>query len=180
LLCGKGISSGYLPLGAVVASARVVDAIANGSGAFTHGFTYNAHPVAVAAGAAVLERIRAQKLVAAADSEIGKVGRALRERLEKLRDIDCVGDVRGIGLLWGVEFVSDKKSKRPFAAQKNFAGNVAATALKRGMLVYPIQGCVDGYEGDHILLAPPAVIKEEEMTWAISELRGAIEEASAA
>ena len=179
LLCGKGISSGYLPLGAVIASARVVEAIAKGSGAFTHGFTYNAHPVTVAVGAAVLERLRGLKLVAAANSERGHIGRPLRERLEKLRELECVGDVRGIGLLWGIEFVSDKKSRRSFAPERNFAGKVAAAAVKRGVLVYPIQGCVDGYQGDHLLLAPPAVIKEEEITWAVGELRSAVAEALA-
>src|SRR5204863_7010429 len=108
LIAGKGIASGYAPLGAVLAGRRVVEAIANGSGAFTHGFTYNAHPVSVAAGAAALRRMQQAALVATANSEDGSVGAAIRESLQRLRDLPCVGDVRGIGLLWGVEFVKVK------------------------------------------------------------------------
>ena len=174
LVCAKGIASGYAPLGAVIASARVVEALAAGSGAFVHGLTYNAHPVAVAAGAAALRRMQEQKLVAKATS----LERAMREHLEELEALASVGNVRGIGLLWGVEFVADKFSKKPFESKLNFAGRVAEQALKRGLLVYPIQGCVDGYSGDHVLIAPPAVITKEEIAWATQQLREAIEAAS--
>ena len=89
----------------------------------------------------------------------------------------AVGDVRGIGLLYGVEFVSDKSSKSPFPAELNFAGQVAAAAMARGLLVYPMQGCVDGVSGDHMLIAPPAVITSEQIDWAVEHLRAAIGEA---
>jgi adenosylmethionine-8-amino-7-oxononanoate aminotransferase len=176
IVCGKGISSGYAPLGAMIANQKIVEAIAKGSGAFVHGFTYNAHPVAIAAGSAVMKVLRKQKLAAAANSESGKIGRAMREELLKLLSVDCVGDVRGRGLLWGVEFVRDKRSKEPFPAEHNFAGKVAQAAFVRGILVYPIQGCVDGYRGDHLLLAPPAIITPKEIEFAVAELRSAIEE----
>jgi len=101
----------------------------------------------------------------------------LRTALEGLRDTPAVGDVRGIGLLWGVEFVADETTKRPFAAELNFAGRVAQAAVKRGLLAYPMQGCVDGIAGDHLLIAPPAVITAEQIDWAVNELRNAIEEA---
>jgi adenosylmethionine-8-amino-7-oxononanoate aminotransferase len=179
LVTAKGLSSGYAPLGAVIASKKVVDGIANGSGAFLHGFTYNAHPVSVAAGRAVLHRIREQKLVRAADSEVaGTPGSALKAALESLRDLDVVGDVRGMGLLWGVEFVADKKTKAPFAPEKNFAGMVGQACLRRGLLVYPMQGCVDGVAGDHLLIAPPAVITAGEIDWAVEEIRAAILESA--
>ncbi len=93
-------------------------------------------------------------------------------------DLKTVGDVRGIGLLRGVEFVSDKHSKRPFAPELNFAGRVTSVALQRGLLVYPIQGCVDGVSGDHLLIAPPAVIAEDQIDWAVDQLRQSIEETS--
>jgi adenosylmethionine-8-amino-7-oxononanoate aminotransferase len=173
LVCAKGIASGYAPLGAVIANARVVEALASGSGAFTHGLTYNAHPVAVAAGRAVLRYVREQKLVAAAAARAS----TMRKRLEGLRDLAYVGDVRGIGLLWGVEFVADKSRKQPFDSKMNFANRVAQQAFQRGLLVYPIQGCVDGYSGDHVLIAPPAVIKEEQISWAVERLHEAIEAA---
>jgi adenosylmethionine-8-amino-7-oxononanoate aminotransferase len=175
LVTAKGLSSGYAPLGAVIASKRIVDAIAAGSGAFLHGFTYNAHPASVAAGCAVLRRVRALKLVNAADSGAeGTAGSALKEALESLRDLEAVGDVRGLGLLWGVEFVANKKTKAPFAPEKNFAGLVGQTCFRRGLLVYPMQGCVDGVAGDHLLIAPPAVITAEQTNWAVEQLRAAV------
>ncbi len=179
LVVAKGISSGYAPLGAVIASKKVVDVIAAGSGAFLHGFTYNAHPVSVAAGRAVLRRIRTLNLVHAADSETeGTAGSALRIALVSLRDLDAVGDVRGQGLLWGVEFVADKKTKAPFPPEKNFAGLVGQACLRRGLLVYPMQGCVDGVAGDHLLIAPPAVISAEQIGWAVEQLDAAVLEAT--
>lgn len=178
LVTAKGLSSGYAPLGAVIASKKVVDAIATGSGAFLHGFTYNAHPISLAAGRAVMHRLQAHKLVEAADSSrAGTPAACFKKSLGTLRDRETVGDVRGIGLLWAVEFVADKASKRPFPPEQNFAGRVGAAALKRGLLVYPMQGSVDGIAGDHLLLAPPAVITAEQIDWSIDQLSAAIAEA---
>jgi len=174
LVCAKGIASGYAPLGAVIASARVVEAIASGSGAFTHGLTYNAHPVSVSAGRAVLRRMREQDLVRAAAS----LGPVLGDSLHELKTLPWIGDVRGLGLLWGVEFVVDKPSKRPFDSKLNFAGRVAQEAFERGLLVYPIQGCVDGYSGDHVLIAPPAVITDEQISWAVERLQESVQAAA--
>ena len=180
LVAAKGLSSGYAPLGAVLASKRVVDAIASGSGAFLHGFTYNAHPISLAAGRAVLRYLYREKLVAAADSNhAGTPAAQFKQSLESLRHEEAVGDVRGIGLLWAVDFVADKSSKRPFPPQQNFAGRVAAATLKRGLLVYPMQGSVDGISGDHLLLAPPAIIAAHQITWAEEQLRAAVLEALA-
>jgi adenosylmethionine-8-amino-7-oxononanoate aminotransferase len=179
LVTAKGLSSGYAPLGAVIASKRVVDAIASGSGAFLHGFTYNAHPISLAAGRAVLRHLQAKNLVEAADSSCsGTTAAQFKQALETLRAEEAVGDVRGIGLLWAVEFVSDKASKRPFSPSQNFAGRVAAAALKRGLLVYPMQGSVDGISGDHVLLAPPAVISTDQIAWSIDQLVASIREAT--
>ena len=179
LIAAKGLSSGYAPLGAVIASKKVVDAIANGSGAFLHGFTYNAHPISLAAGRAVLRELRTRNLVAAADSSRAETaGGQMRVQLSQLMDMKSVGDVRGLGLLWGVEFVADKPSKKSFDPASNFAGRVGDAAKKRGLLVYPMQGCVDGLAGDHLLIAPPAVITSEQIQWAVSTLREAIAEAA--
>jgi len=177
LIAAKGLSSGYAPLGAVIASKKVVDGIA--SGAFLHGFTYNAHPISLATGRAVLHRLQQQNLVQAADSARNdSVATKLERSLSSLLDLNTVGDARGIGLLRGVEFVSDKQSKEPFAPELNFAGKVGAAAMKRGLLVYPMQGCVDGTSGDHLLIAPPAVITPDQIDWAVDQLKSAIEEAS--
>jgi adenosylmethionine-8-amino-7-oxononanoate aminotransferase len=179
LVTAKGLSSGYAPLGAVLVSKRVADAIADGSGAFLHGFTYNSHPISLAAGRAVLRFLHERKLVQDADSERpGSTAAILGQELEQLRDGKAVGDVRGIGLLWAVEFVADKATKQPFDSDLNIAGRVAQAAVKRGLLVYPMQGCVDGISGDHVLIAPPAVITTEQIDWAVKQLREAIEEAA--
>jgi adenosylmethionine-8-amino-7-oxononanoate aminotransferase len=180
LVTAKGLSSGYAPLGAVIASKKVVDAIANGSGAFLHGFTYNAHPISVAAGRAVLRHLQTNKLIAAADSSrTESAAGELNHALQTLREEKSVGDVRGIGLLWGVEFVADKTTKQPYSPNRTFASRIAAAALKRGLLVYPMQGSVDGIFGDHLLLAPPAVITHDQIRWATEQLSASIREAEA-
>jgi adenosylmethionine-8-amino-7-oxononanoate aminotransferase len=179
LVTAKGLSSGYAPLGAVIARQHVVNAIIQGSGAFLHRFTYNSHPISLAAGRAVLRVLRQQNLVQEADSKrAGSIAGVMKEVLESLRDLDPVGDVRGLGLLWGVEFVADKISKRPFAAKLNIARRVGQAAAKRGLLVYPVQGCVDGNSGDQLLIAPPAVIGGAQVRWAVDQLRDAIKEAA--
>jgi adenosylmethionine-8-amino-7-oxononanoate aminotransferase len=178
LVTAKGLSSGYAPLGGVIASKKVIDAIADGSGSFLHGFTYNAHPISLAAGRAVLRYLKQKNLVEAADSSHSDTPAAhFKQALESLRNEDAVGDVRGIGLLWAIEFVADKSSKRPFPPTPNFAGRVAASALQHGLLVYPMQGSVDGTSGDHVLLAPPAVITQDQIGWAVEQLARSIREA---
>ncbi|HEV2468473.1 MAG TPA: aspartate aminotransferase family protein [Candidatus Sulfotelmatobacter sp.] len=178
LVAAKGLSSGYAPLGAVIASKKIVDAIAGGSGAFLHGFTYNAHPISLAAGRAVLRFLQTHNLVTAADSDLsGTPASDFKQALEGLRKEESVGDVRGVGLLWAVEFVADKSTKRPFAPDETFSSRVASAALKRGLLVYPMQGSLDGVSGDHILLAPPAVITKDQIAWSVEQLSSAIREA---
>jgi len=129
----------------------------------------------------VLRRIQELKLVQAADSGAnGTAGSALKAALESLRELEAVGDVRGMGLLWAIEFVADKRTKNPFAPEKNFAALVGKVCLRRGLLVYPMQGCVDGIAGDHLLIAPPAVISAEEIGWAVQQIRAAVVETSVA
>jgi adenosylmethionine-8-amino-7-oxononanoate aminotransferase len=178
LVTAKGLSSGYAPLGALIVSKRVVDVIAYGSGSFIHGFTYSSHPISLAAGRAVLNYISQRKLVEAAHSGKEGAGKALGEGLGRLFEHHCVGDVRGIGLLWAVEFVADRASKQPFASELNFCGRVAQAAISRGLLVYPVQGCANGDSGDHILIAPPAVISSEQVSWAVDQLAAAIDEST--
>jgi len=176
IACGKGISSGYVPLGAVIAQRHVVDAVANGSGTLLHGFTYNGHPVAVAGGRAVLRRLTEGKLVEAAESDrAGTVAAVLKAELQKLWNLDCVGDVRGLGLMWAVELVADKRTKEPYPAERKFAARVNEEAIMRGVLLYPMQGCVDGVRGDHFMVAPPAVITADEIHWAVEQVGAAIQ-----
>jgi adenosylmethionine-8-amino-7-oxononanoate aminotransferase len=180
IAAGKGISSGYAPLGAVIARRHVVDAIANGSGVLLHGFTYNGHPVSVATGRAVLRRLIDGQLVETADTDrAGSVASVLQGELQQLWKLESVGDVRGLGLLWAVEFVADRKTKEPYPAALKFAARVNDCALKRGVMLYPMQGCVDGKRGDHVMIAPPAVITADEIRWAIEQVGEAIREAQA-
>jgi adenosylmethionine-8-amino-7-oxononanoate aminotransferase len=154
ILVGKGIASGYAPLGAVLVAADVVETISRGSGTFLHGFTYNAHPVATAAGNAVLDYIERERLF----ERVEPAGSELRAALEKLRQYSVVGDVRGKGLLLAVEIVRDAKTREPFPADAHMAARIQEDALEAGVMTYPMQGCVDGVRGDHILIAPPYTI----------------------
>ncbi|HYL65423.1 MAG TPA: aspartate aminotransferase family protein [Candidatus Methylomirabilis sp.] len=158
LLAGKGIASGYAPLGAVLVASNVVEAFERGSGAFKHGFTYQAHPVATAAGNAVLDYLAAHNLFA----RVTPAAADLRAALAPLQSHPHVGEIRGLGLLLGIEFVRDKSTRAPFDPAQGIAEKVRAAAMDEGVLTYPTQGCVDGSRGDHLLLAPPFIITPEE------------------
>jgi len=170
ILIGKGVASGYAPLGAVLASARVVEAIGGGSGAFMHGFTYQAHPVCTTAGNAVLDYLEAHGLF----ERVNAAGKNLREALSRVAEHPHVGDIRGMGLLFGVEFVKNKAAREPFPKSENVAEKIRQAAMAEGVLTYPTQGCVDGHRGDHILLAPPFTISEEECALVGSGLASAV------
>jgi adenosylmethionine-8-amino-7-oxononanoate aminotransferase len=158
ILVGKGIASGYAPLGAVLVSARVVEAFARGSGTFIHGFTYQAHPVSTAAGSAVLDYLEAHKLF----ERVNSAAQTLRGAFSPLQSHPNVGDVRGLGLLMGIEFVRDKTTREPFPKEQNISEKIRQACLDESVLTYPTQGCVDCIRGDHILFAPPFTISSEE------------------
>lgn len=155
---GKGAASGYAPLGGVIVSPRVVEAFERNTGAFQHGFTYQNHPVSMAAGNAVLDVLEEQALFV----RVPNASRELFAALEPLKAHRHVADVRGLGLLAGIEFLKDKATCAPFAREQNISGRIFQAAMDEGVLTYPTQGCVDGVNGDHILLAPPFIITAEE------------------
>lgn len=158
ILTGKGIASGYAPLGAVLVSPRLVDAFEKGTAAFMHGFTYQAHPVATAAGNAVFDYLEGHKLF----DRVAPAGEMLRKALVALENHPHVGQVRGLGLLQGVEFVKDKATREPFPNEAGIAEKIRLAALEKNVLVYPGQGTLDGARGDHVLLAPPFIVTAEE------------------
>jgi adenosylmethionine-8-amino-7-oxononanoate aminotransferase len=158
ILTGKGIASGYAPLGAVLVAPHVVEAFEKGTAAFMHGFTYQSHPVAMAAGNAVFDYLEAHKLF----DRVTPAGEALRKTLAALKSHPHVGQVRGLGLLQGVEFVKNKSTREPFPKEAGIAEKIRQAALGKNVLTYPTQGCVDGSRGDHVLLAPPFGITAEE------------------
>jgi adenosylmethionine-8-amino-7-oxononanoate aminotransferase len=158
ILVGKGIASGYAPLGAVLVSRRIAEAFERGTGAFQHGFTYQAHPVATAAGNAVLDFAESHKLF----ERVSPVAQELRSRLAAFESHPHVGEIRGLGLLLGIEFVKNKSTREPFLREENIAERIRQAALAENVLTYPSQGCVDGIRGDHVLLAPPFVLTTAE------------------
>jgi len=168
----KGTAGGYVPLAVTAVRGELVETIVDGSGDFVHGGTFSHHPVTAAAGLATLRYLQEQDLVAAAERKGEMLGRKLREGLA---DLESVGDVRGIGLMWGVEFVADRGSKAPFPATMHLARRIADAAFERGLVVYPGSGCVDGTAGDHLTLGPPFVITEEQMDELVGLLREAIQ-----
>jgi hypothetical protein len=170
ILVGKGVASGYAPLGAVLASEEVAGAIDRGSGVFLHGFTYSAHPVSAAAGVAVLNHLRENKLL----ERVAPAGKELRESFEPLKQFSVVGDIRGMGLLLGIEFV--RNGIEPFPPEAHIANRIAEDALEAGVLTYPMQGSVDGKRGDHLLLAPPFTISSAQIEFLAATLRSAIGE----
>ena len=170
ILAGKGIAGGYAPLGAVLVAPHIVGVFERGSGIFKHGFTYQAHPVATAAGNAVLDYIEAHSLF----SRVGPAAEKLRAELAPLQSHRHVGEIRGLGLLLGIEFVRDKSTRAPFEQREGIAEKIRAATMQEGVLVYPTQGCVDGSRGDHVLLAPPFIITPEESALVARALSAAL------
>jgi adenosylmethionine-8-amino-7-oxononanoate aminotransferase len=156
--CGKGMSGGYMPVGAVLASARIVEAV-EAAGGFTHGFTFSHHPVTAAACLQTLEILEREGLVERAQA----MGERAQGLFDGLRRHPHVGDVRGRGLMVGVELVSDKAARRPFPRAERRAERLAARAFQAGLVTYPSGGCT-GTEGDVVMLAPPFVVTEEELS----------------
>jgi adenosylmethionine-8-amino-7-oxononanoate aminotransferase len=170
LVAAKGAASGYWPLGLAVASGQVHQTIS--ATGLTHGFTYSHHVVGAAAGRAVLRILRERELASAAESQ----GKRLRTALQaRLRGHPAVGDVRGLGLLVGVELVADRPARLPFARSERVTERVLAAARQRGLLVYSSTGHAGGGDGDLLLLGPPLVISDAEVDEVVDTLGEAIE-----
>ncbi|HUP22540.1 MAG TPA: aspartate aminotransferase family protein [Thermoanaerobaculia bacterium] len=159
VVMGKGLSSGYVPAGAVAAKREIAAAIHERFGSFAHGYTFSHHPVVAAACRAALRIVEREGLVERSVA----LGRYLLERLETLRRFEIVGDVRGVGLLAAVELVADRESKRPFPRARRLAEEVTARAMAKGLLLWPSTGCADGIDGDLLNIAPPFVVSEAEI-----------------
>jgi adenosylmethionine-8-amino-7-oxononanoate aminotransferase len=172
----KGLGGGYAPIGALLVSDRLVNALAQGSGAFLHGHTYNAHPVACAAALAVQRVIRRDRLLENVRSQGARLQDGLRGRLGQH---GFVGDIRGRGLLWGVELVKDRSTKEAFSPQLRLHSRVKSEAMKRGLAVYPMGGTLDGERGDHILIAPPFIAEAPAIDRIVERLSDAIDAALA-
>jgi adenosylmethionine-8-amino-7-oxononanoate aminotransferase len=171
---GKGLGGGYQPIAGVLASRRVIDALAAGSGAFVHGHTYEAHPVACAAALEVQRIIHEESLL----SNVRAMGALLERRLhERLGQHEHVGDIRGRGLFLAIELLRDRASKRAFDPKWQLHNRIKDQALKAGLAIYPSGGTIDGKRGDHVIIAPPYISRPHHIEAIAERLGHAIDEA---
>lgn len=178
LICiGKGLGAGYQPIGALLASAKIYDAVVNGSGFFQHGHTYTGHATACAGALAVQHAIKQRGLLA----KVRERGAGLEARLRARFDQHpYVGEIRGRGLFWALELVEDRASKRPFDPKRKINARLKLRALENGLMCYPMGGSLDGVAGDHVMLAPPYIISEAQLDEAVDKLACSIDEVIAA
>ncbi len=175
ILCiAKGLGAGYQPIGAMLCSSEVYDVIANGSGFFQHGHTYMAHPVAAAAGLAVVKAILEPGVLSGVKTMGDKLQTAL---VAALGQHPHIGDIRGRGLFIGIEIVKDRGSKTPFPPSMGIAGKIKKAAFENGLICYPMAGTRDGNQGDHILLAPPFIMTESQIPEIVEPLQNAVQSA---
>ncbi|EJN12665.1 adenosylmethionine-8-amino-7-oxononanoate aminotransferase [Bradyrhizobium sp. YR681] len=168
----KGLGGGYQPIGAMLASGKIIDTIRSGSGAFQHGHTYLAHPLACAAALAVQDVIRDDNLL----EQVKQRGKQLEQRLtERFGNHRHVGDIRGRGLFWAIELVADRASRTSFDPTLKLSQKIKAEAFANGLGCYPGGGTVDGVRGDHVLLAPPYIASADEIDLIVDRLGAAVD-----
>ncbi|WP_300524953.1 aspartate aminotransferase family protein [Aminiphilus sp.] len=170
----KALSGGYAPVGAMIVRREIAEIVRDGSGAFCHGHTYNGNPVTAAAVTATIRYMKKHDVFENALA----MGKRFEERIPALNDIPIVGDVRGMGMMRGVEIVADKETKSPFPAGAKAAALVTDECMKRGLVVYPSTGQIGGVAGDQFLFAPPLTVSKEEMDTMTDRLEEALEAAS--
>jgi adenosylmethionine-8-amino-7-oxononanoate aminotransferase len=173
MLFAKGISAGYAPLAGVMAHDRVIEVIRGGSGRYENTFTWGGNPMACAVGAATLEAIVREEVVpGVADIEPELFG-----QLEQLRRHSIVGDIRGKGLMAGIEFVQPG-TRAPFPADVGVTARIDQATRDAGLLVYPCAGIIDGTLGDSVLMVPPLVISRDEIGLLVDRLDAALDRVS--
>ena len=172
ILCiAKGLGAGYQPIGAMLCSKDIYDRLGKGSGFFQHGHTYMGHPVACAAGLAVLKAILNRKLLSSINNKSNQLFSCLKTQLEHPN----IGDIRGRGLFIGIEIVKNIETKKPFDPNLKVAASIKNAAFEAGLICYPMSGTRDGKWGDHILLAPPFILNENQIIELVNKLSIAIE-----
>ena len=174
IICiAKGLGAGYQPIGAMLCSSEIYAIIENGSGFFQHGHTYLGHPMAAAAANAVLDVLIDQNLL----SDVRPKGDALENLLHsKFNQHPHIGDIRGRGLFRAIELVEDRDTKAPFDPELKIAAKIKKSAQNNGLLCYPMSGTIDGKLGDHVLLAPPFVISNNELDELVHKLSVTIDQ----
>ena len=172
---GKGLGGGYAAIAAVLLNHKVFDALDSGSGSFMHGQTYQGHPVACAAAFEVQQIIQRNCLV----ENVAAMGKILEHGLKSaLEDHPHVGNIRGRGLFWGIEFVQDKVKKQAFDPKMGIARCVHETGLQEpfNISLYPGTGSVDGVTGDHVLLAPAYNVTADDINYIVRQTARVVQE----
>ena len=171
IVTGKGIGGGYTPLAAVILSEKIYDTFAGGTASHTQGYTYAGNPLSAAIGLAVLEYVEANGLI----ERVANMEGYLKEKLEGLKSLGIIGDIRGKGFLFGIEFVQDPSTKAPFPGDYGLTQRIVEAALERKLMVIGgLGGMVNGILGDHLQITPSFVISKEEIDKAVSILHDAI------
>jgi adenosylmethionine-8-amino-7-oxononanoate aminotransferase len=165
---GKGAAGGYFPLSIVAVPGKFYDLIQSGRGDFSHGGTYSHHVVGAAAGRATLNYLKSKGLVESTPQKADLISKLLHEKLSPLPG---VGDIRGIGMMWGVEFVRDKNTKQPFDPKITLNQVITDMAFSEGLALYPGSGSVDGWVGDHLMIGPPYCITDSEIVHLVEILQ---------
>ncbi|GAA0470639.1 MULTISPECIES: aspartate aminotransferase family protein [Tatumella] len=167
----KGLGGGYQPIGAVLVSDKVIEPLRQGSGLFQHGHTYICHPTAAAAALAVQQVIVRDNLL----SHVQHQGNYLLQQLDnEIAGLEFVGNTRGRGLFAGIELVRDKQSKAPFDPALKLHAAIKRGCLEQGLMVYPMGGTIDGQQGDHILIAPPFIVTQQQLDVVVDTLKQVI------
>ncbi len=169
IVFAKGASAGYYPLGGVIISDKIFKVLRDGKkGIFAPGHTFSGTPMAGTVGVEVLEYMYRHDLIA----NVSQLSTYLMDQLKTLYKHPIVGDVRGKGFLLGIEFVKNQESRQPFDFEESgkVAGMIAKKSFENGLIIYPGGGTVDGHRGDHVLVAPPFVIKKDEIDTMVSIL----------
>ncbi|MFZ4405991.1 MAG: aspartate aminotransferase family protein [Paracraurococcus sp.] len=175
-IIAKGLGGGYQPIGGILVHGRVIEGLAAGSGAFMHGHTYQAHPVACAAALAVQQVIAEEHLL----DNVQAMGALLEQRLvERFGNHRHIGDIRGRGLFWAVEFVTDRAAKQVFDPAQKLNERVKREAFDRGLACYPMGGTIDGRQGDHAILAPPYNVTAAQVDMIVDRFGAAVDAALA-
>ncbi|MGH7040530.1 MAG: aminotransferase class III-fold pyridoxal phosphate-dependent enzyme, partial [Acetobacteraceae bacterium] len=175
-IVAKGLGGGYQPIGGVLIAGRIIAGIVAGSGAFLHGHTYQAHPVACAGALEVQRIIREDGLLANVAAMGAKLEAALTDRFGNHAH---VGDIRGRGLFRAIELVADRAGKRVFDPGLKLHERVKRAALDRGLAIYPMGGTIDGRRGDHVVVAPPYIVTAAEIDTIVDRLGAAVDAALA-
>lgn len=170
----KGLGAGYQPIGGVLVREPIYQAFAQGSGFFQHGHTYMAHPTACAAALAVQQTIKQDQLLARVNQLSSHIFSNLKDQFS---DHPYIGDIRGRGLLIGLELVADRETKQPLPADSNIHQLIKQSAMQRGLMCYPMAGTIDGKQGHHILLAPPFILSDQQADELVGKLQLSLQDA---